>query len=149
LSINVNIDVRQRRWELRIVAAALLTCAFVPWTLRALSLPAQFAVAGGAIALALWGFMRVGWVHTRARLVQVAHTAANEWHLQRWDGGISKTATLHPHTRVFRCWLWLRFASGHSLLLGPGDIAEDEFRRLRVAVRALGDPEPVAVEGVA
>jgi hypothetical protein len=130
----LRLDLRQRRWELWAAGAAVFACALVPWLIRDVGVSWQFMGSAAASAVTLVGCRRAGWLPGPLRITGLHRSNLPGWQVQCADGRIFDTE-LHPDCRVFRAFIWLRFHSRHTLLLGPGDLASEQWRRLRVVLR--------------
>ena len=129
-----NLEHRLQRWQLLMVAVSVLACAVVPWFLRGWPLLLQGFASIGTVSMCLAGARRAGWLGGGRRLVRMTLTSNGDWHLN-CANGYSGVTRLHADARYFRYFLWLRFESGTVLLLGPGDLEPDLFRRLQARLR--------------
>ena len=146
VSATFSLELHARRWQTALAGAAVGVCAVVPWCLHDVPLWLQSAgSACGAIASTI-GCACAGWLSRGTKVLRLARVTMEDWHLEDSAGGSMHTR-LHPQTRFFRRFVWLQFESRHRLLLGPGDVAPHEFRRLQVLLRQhrqLVQREPVA-----
>lgn len=133
VSATLGLELHACRWQVALTLAALCACALVPWSLQGMSSSARLAASVLGMIVCGWGFVRRGWWPTRASIGRIVGSA-EEWCLKDRSGRALHTR-LHGGTRFFRHFIWLRFASQHCLLLGPGDLPPDQFRRLQVMLR--------------
>ncbi|MET0986231.1 MAG: hypothetical protein ABW034_12580 [Steroidobacteraceae bacterium] len=146
VSATFSLELHARRWQSALAGAAVAACALVPWCLQDVPFWLQCAAsASGAIASYI-GFVCAGWLTNGTTVVRLARVTMDDWHLED-NAGRSMHTRLQPQTRFFRLFVWLQFESRHRVLLGPGDVAPHDFRRLQVILRqhrSLPHREPVA-----
>jgi hypothetical protein len=135
-----NLERRLPRWQWVMACASVLACAVVPWLLRGWPLLLQCFASVGSAAMCLVGARRAGWLGGDRRLIRIIQAGSGEWHLN-YANGYSSVTRLHASARYFRYFMWLRFESGTALLLGPGDLDADPFRRLQARLREPHAPE--------
>jgi hypothetical protein len=131
----LTIDVAARRGEHRVVYAslALVSFAFWQWDLPLLILA---GVAASGLIVMVAGYRALGWLNGGARLARIVCQADGGWVLYEATGR-AMPARLSPQCRISPHALWLRWdARGRRpLLLLPGDVPDDDFRRLLVRLR--------------
>jgi hypothetical protein len=128
------LELHARRWQTALALAAVGLCMLVPWCLTEMTFVFRLVLSVSAALLSLGGAWSAAWLPLRHRIVRMTCNSAEEWWLEDAAGRLLR-ARLHPRTRFFRRFIWLRFDSRHSLLLGPGDLAPEQFRRLQVLLR--------------
>jgi hypothetical protein len=141
----LELDLRRQRWQQAIAWLALCTCAAAPGLLGALAIGPRLAIAIIATAVCAMGLRRARWWPGHVRFVRLRRSDANHWLLTGADSAARLERELHPSSRYFRHFVWLRFVDGPALIIGPGDLAADQFRRLQVVLRH----PPLAAEPVA
>jgi hypothetical protein len=134
----LNLDVSGRRAE-RTLAIAIVIAACA--ALSALDQP--FVLVASAmlctmLAIAV-GFRSIGWMGGSERITRIACQPDGHWLLSDARGRVSD-CVLSGASRVTPAAIWLLWAgrSNRPLLLLPGDLPADDFRRLVVCLR-LGD----------
>lgn len=107
-----------------------------------LSAAALAVVVPGAVTLVGAGFRLIGWFGGSAGLTRIACQPDGRWALT--DGsGRTMDAELAAGSRItsFALWLEWRGRVGRPLLLLPGDVPAEDFRRLVVRLRLSATPE--------
>lgn len=135
-----NLEHRLPRWQWAMACGSVAACAVVPWLLRDWPWLLQCFASVGTAAMCLVGAQRAGWLGGGRRLIRIIQTGSGDWYLKDANG-YSSVTRLHATARYFRHFLWLRFESGTALLLGPGDLESDLFRRLQARLREPRVPE--------
>lgn len=134
VSATFGLELHACRWQWALAVAVVCACALVPWCLHDVPFWVQLAASLLGAGVSGTGIACVGWWPMHTAIVRIAHASNDDWCLEDGTGRALHTR-LHPQTRFFRQFIWLRFASRHSFLLGPGDLAPDQFRRLQVFLR--------------
>lgn len=99
------------------------------------------------IVITYVGFKRSAWLGPR-RIIQMQNESEGSWALVTADGRAIETE-LNGQTRLYRHWQWLAFASGQSVLIGPGDLSADQQRVLRIVLRRRTSARSTLEESVA
>ena len=134
----LNLDVSGRRAE-RTLGIAILIAACA--ALSVLDQPLVL-IASGMLCTTLaiaGGFRLIGWMGGAGRITRIACQPDGHWLLSDGRGQVSD-CVLSGASRVTPAAIWLLWAgrSNRPLLLLPGDIPAEDFRRLVVCLR-LGD----------
>jgi hypothetical protein len=134
----LNIDVSHRRGDRTLVAAALL-CAIAAMVLWQ-EVGANGAISSLCVVAGIGAaFRSLGWLGGRFRISRVVVQGDGQWLLCDRDGRTTER-TLAGSSRVTSRLIWLQWQGMplRPILLVPGDIPADDFRRLVVRLR-LGD----------
>lgn len=140
-------DLSNRRWEVRVVCACLGVALVIPWFYFLPSVIVCVSLSCSLAAVVYLGFRLSRWFG-RDRIGRIACTTEGAWVLATHHGSCTETQ-LSSATRIYRHWHWLVFASGHTILVGPGDLAADQQRRLRIMLRRYTTAAPIMNETVA
>ena len=138
----LHLDVSARRVE-PALALAVLTISLLATFLLFRQSFATFAMAALCGTLTVGGAFRLfGWLGGARRLTRIVCQSDGHWVLSD-AGGRRSECELKPSSRITAQALWLEWTSraGPPLLLLPGDVPREDFRRLVVRLR-LGCPGP-------
>lgn len=139
---SLHLDVEHRRWDLGIAAITLASLAAAP-VFAATRLPGFVALWPLAVAFASlfgWGgwvaLRRAGWLPGSDRVVGVSLSADGIWTVTD-SSGRKNEVVLNTASRVAGgfVYLLLECTKHRHLLLGPGDAAAADLRRLGVRLR--------------
>jgi hypothetical protein len=139
---SLHLDVEHRRWDVGIAAVALASLAAAP-VFAATRLPGFTALWPLAVAFAAlfgWGgwvaLAQAGWLPGSERLVSVSLSADGIWTVTD-SSGRKNEVVLNTASRVAGgfVYLLLECTKRRHLLLGPGDAASADLRRLGVRLR--------------
>lgn len=134
----LQLDIPRLRWQHAMACAALCACAGAPWLLTEQAMEIRLALASIATAICAAGLRHARWWPSGARIVAIGRQGPTRWQLTSNEPAEPLQRELHGSSRCFRQFIWLRFAGGPSLFIGPGDVDPDQFRRLQVALRYPG-----------
>src|SRR5262249_5437561 len=139
---SLHLDVEHRRWELALTAITVASLAAAP-LYAATRLTGFVALWPLAVACALlvggggWvALRRAGWLPGADRLVSVSLSADGTWTVTD-SSGRKNEVILNTASRVTGgfVYLLLECTKRRHLLLGPGDVAAVDLRRLGVRLR--------------
>lgn len=124
-----SLELPRLRWQLALAIASVGACALVPWLMYALPVAARAAFSAAGLTTSLIGLRRAGWLPP----AQCLAWTGGEWRVTHRAGRLPIRA-LEVEARCFRHFIWLRLGV-YALLIGPGDLDTEPFRRLQVVLR--------------
>jgi hypothetical protein len=154
---SLHLDVGHRRWDLGIAVTALASLAVAPAfaATRFAGFAALWPLEAAFVLLGLWSgglaLRRAGWLPGGARVMGLSLSADGVWTVTDRSGRENEVV-LNTASRVSGgfVYLLLEDTRHHRLLLGPGDVAAVDLRRLSVRLRlkaCLAPPAPRSEAG--
>jgi hypothetical protein len=146
----LNLDLRVRPTEERIVTASLVLAALAPWVL-----PGSFLLLSSLsllLCLCVYaGVYNAGWLAVPHAVVRLAWLADGRWIVSECSGATAE-CELNPSSRVVSGAVWLKLQSAqqpdrkYTLLLTRADSNRADLRRLIVRLQLEGFRAPRSVE---
>src|SRR4051812_48060742 len=142
------LDLRQRRWDVRVAVAISIAAAAAPLLLlHVVTWPLLALASALIVTICAMGLHRANWMGAR-RLVRAGWQPDGYWLLSA-DDGRTELAVLSSSSRMSPAVIWLHWtlqnsnesahsslsAHPNSLLLFRGDLPRSDFRRLLVRLR--------------